>query len=285
MSVASETITLQNVPIAVDGTIQGAVASAAEAQEAAIQQAAALANTATVFPGGAQFSTIQGAINSIQNAGPSKVYIVVAGPGTYNERVTMKPYVALQGAGQGQTTISAAAQSSQGVGTLTAASNSLVADLLVQSVGGSWGSWSTALACVDAASFVLSNVKLYVTDQGNAGVNMRAAQFDLNASKGSTAVLSQVAVSMSASSQSIPLGLVTWQLTNLTVVSSTLISVANSYATAVYGGMSGSILISDSIIQGKSYALQSGYPGSNTMIAVNCQITGPVSSGVLVLTT
>jgi pectin methylesterase-like acyl-CoA thioesterase len=284
MSVMSET-TLQNVPIAVDGTIQGAVASAAEAQQGEIQQAAALANTATVFPGGAQFSSIQSAINSIQNAGPSKVYIVVAGPGTYNERVTLKPYVALQGAGQGQTTVSAAAQSSQGVGTLTAASNSLVADLLVQSVGGSWGNWSTALACNDAANFVMSNVKLYVTDQGNAGINMRAAQFDIYANTGSTVVLSQVSVSMSASSQSVPIGLMTYKLANLTVVSSTLISIANSYATPVYGGSSGSILISDSVIQGKSYALQNGYPGANTMIAVNCQITGPVSSGVLVLTT
>ena len=284
MSVTTET-TLQNVPIAVDGTIQGAVESAALAQQAEIQQAAALANTATVFPGGAQFPTIQSAINSIQNAGPSKVYIVVVGPGTYNEMVTLKPYVAVQGAGQGQTTISAAAQSSQGAGTLTAASNSMVADLVVQSLGGSWGSWSTALICNDAANFVMSNVKLYVNDQGTSGVNMRAAQFDLNANTGSTVVLSQVSVSMSAASQSIPYGLLSWKLTNLTVVSSTLISIANSYGTPVYGGSSGSILISDSVIQGKYFALQNGYPGSNTMIAVNCQITGPVDSGVLVLTT
>lgn len=284
MSVTTETI-LQNVPIAVDGTIQGAVASAAEAQQAEIQQAAALANTATVFPGGAQFSTIQGAINSIQNAGPSNVYIVVAGPGTYNERVTMKPYVALQGAGQGQTIISAAAQRSQEVGTLTAASNSLVADLVVQSLGSSPGGWSMALVCKDAASFVMSKVALYVDDQGTSGVNMWAAQFDLNASKGSTAVLSQVTVSTSGTSGSVVYGLVTVQLTNLTVVSSRLINIANNSAAAVYGGMSGSILISDSVIQGKGYALQNGYPGRNTMIAVNCQITGPVSSGVLVLTT
>jgi hypothetical protein len=280
----SET-SLQNVPIAVDGKIQETMAKVAQAQQAEIQRALAQANTATVFPGGSTFSSIQSAINSIQGAGPSKLYIVVAGPGTYNERVTLKPYVSLQGAGQGQTTLSAAAQSSQGVGTLTAASNSLVADMVVQSIGGSYGSWSTALACVGAVNFAMSNVKLYVDDQGNAGVNMRGAQFDLNASSGSTVVLSQVQVSMQASSQSVPYGLMTWKLTNLTVVSSTLVSIANSYSTAVYGGSSGNILISDSAIQGKYFALQNGYPGSNTMIAVNCQISGPVSSGVLVIAT
>jgi pectin methylesterase-like acyl-CoA thioesterase len=57
-------------------------------------------NVVTVAKSGGQFTSIQAAINSINDAATDNRYMVWIGPGHYVEQVTTKPYVYLTGAGQ-----------------------------------------------------------------------------------------------------------------------------------------------------------------------------------------
>lgn len=56
----------------------------------------------TVGATGSQFTSIQAAINSITDAGSTKPYCILVGPGDYNEQITMKDYVHLFGYGQNE---------------------------------------------------------------------------------------------------------------------------------------------------------------------------------------
>jgi hypothetical protein len=95
------------------------------------QHAAPPGNVVIVAKSNGDFTSIQSAINSI-TASASNPYLVWVGPGWYNEVVTLKPYVLLQGAGQGVTFIQAAAAS--GV-VLTLSSDTSVRDLSVSNTG------------------------------------------------------------------------------------------------------------------------------------------------------
>ncbi len=95
------------------------------------QHAAPPGNVVIVAKSNGDFTSIQSAINSI-TASASNPYLVWVGPGWYNEVVTLKPYVYLQGAGQGVTFIQASASS--GV-VLTLSSDTSVRDLSVSNTG------------------------------------------------------------------------------------------------------------------------------------------------------
>jgi hypothetical protein len=82
--------------------------------------------------GNGDFTSIQAAINSITSASSSNPYLVWVGPGWYNETVTLKPYVHLQGAGQRVTFIQAAAPNGA---VLTLSSDTTVRDLSVSNIG------------------------------------------------------------------------------------------------------------------------------------------------------
>jgi hypothetical protein len=62
-------------------------------------------NVIIVAKSGGHFTSIQAAVNSITNASDSNRYLVWVAPGTYNESVTMKNFVDLQGAGEKLTKI------------------------------------------------------------------------------------------------------------------------------------------------------------------------------------
>ena len=63
-------------------------------------------NVVLVGKTGGDFSSIQAALSSITAASQADPYLVLVGPGTYQEQVTMKQWVDIQGSGQGVTTIS-----------------------------------------------------------------------------------------------------------------------------------------------------------------------------------
>jgi hypothetical protein len=63
------------------------------------------ANTIVVASSGGDYSSIQAALDSITNAGADNPYLVYVATGVYTEQVTLKPFVTLEGAGEGVTII------------------------------------------------------------------------------------------------------------------------------------------------------------------------------------
>lgn len=83
------------------------------------------------------YGTIQAAITNITNASATNPYVVKVMPGIYNENVTLKPYVTLEGSGAENTIITAVAvPATEGyectTGTLRMANNSVVKNLTVR---------------------------------------------------------------------------------------------------------------------------------------------------------
>lgn len=62
-------------------------------------------NVIVVAKSGGDYTSVQAAIDSVTGAAADDPYLVWVAPGVYSETVTMKPYVHLQGAGQGATII------------------------------------------------------------------------------------------------------------------------------------------------------------------------------------
>ncbi|HSM55634.1 MAG TPA: pectinesterase family protein [Candidatus Sulfomarinibacteraceae bacterium] len=89
---------------------------------------------------GGDFNSVQAALDSIDDAGPSNPYLVYVAPGVYEEQVTLKPHVTLEGAGEGTTIIrwtggSQAPWEGDGSATLIGVDNATVRHLTVESDG------------------------------------------------------------------------------------------------------------------------------------------------------
>jgi pectin methylesterase-like acyl-CoA thioesterase len=67
---------------------------------------AAYDNVIIVAKTGGDFNTIQAALNSIGDASSTNRYLIWVGPGDYNEKISLKPYVDITGAGRKLTKIS-----------------------------------------------------------------------------------------------------------------------------------------------------------------------------------
>ncbi len=91
-------------------------------------------NVVIVAQSGGDFSSVQAALDSITDASESNPYLVWVGPGVYEETVIMKPYVDIEGAGEGVTKITSAV-ATVGTGTVRAASHSELRYLTVENTG------------------------------------------------------------------------------------------------------------------------------------------------------
>jgi hypothetical protein len=103
-------------------------------------------NVVVVAKSGGDYANVQPAIDSITEAAADNAYLVWVAPGVYEEQVTMKPYVHLQGAGQEATIITSAASDSAwppAQATLVLASDASLRDLAVGNSGA--GDMNTAL--------------------------------------------------------------------------------------------------------------------------------------------
>jgi hypothetical protein len=76
------------------------------------QKVAGYQNVVVVAKSGGDYTSVQAAIDSITDAVADNAYLVWVAPGLYEEQVTMKPYIHLQGAGQEATIISSTVSSS-----------------------------------------------------------------------------------------------------------------------------------------------------------------------------
>jgi len=93
-------------------------------------------NMIIVAKSGGDFTSIQAALDSIIDADVDNHYLVYVAPGVYNERVTMKEFVDIEGAGELATKITAPGLSSDtNIATLKGANNAELRFLTVESTG------------------------------------------------------------------------------------------------------------------------------------------------------
>jgi len=117
-------------------------------------------NVVVVAKNGGDYTSVQAAIDSISGAAADNPYLVWVGPGVYNETVTMKPYVHLQGAGQEATIITSTASSSAWPptqATLVLASDVSLRDLTVGN-GGAGDSNPAMLATAGTTRTLVADV-------------------------------------------------------------------------------------------------------------------------------
>ena len=246
--------------------------------------ASAASNSVEVQPGGRTFPTINAALASITDNKLQKQYILYVGPGTYNEKVQMKPYVSIQGADRDTTIITQpAASDAFSGGTVMAASNCTLANVTVSSLGGHWGSYSTAVSCSGAVNFSIDNSILIVDDQNQAGIN----QCTLNAALNTFEPPSQIRASyclikctaQNNQSGSAAVGIAEQSTAN--IFESKLVATGGRQPFGVITGRSSQVNIDDSYIEGSYFALYDS-DGGSIITANQCQINGPVSNGVVV---
>jgi hypothetical protein len=243
------------------------------------------ANTVKVWPGGRTFPTINAALASITDNKLQKQYTLYLSPGTFNEKVQMKPYVSIQGAGRDETIITQpAASDAFSGGTVMAASNCTLANVTVSSLGGHWGSYSTAVSCSGAINFDIDNATLIVDDQNQAGVN----QCTLNAALNTFEPPSQIRASYCLIQCTAQNGDSGAAAVGIAAQSTAVISYSKLIATASRGQSFGvitarnsSVTIDNGYVEGSTFAL---YDSDRVSIitANKCQINGPVSDGVVV---
>jgi len=94
------------------------------------------ANVVIVAKGGGDFTSIQAALDSIDDASASNPYLIWVAPGIYNEQVIMKSYVDIRGAGELVTEISYTGHVDPYSGTVEGADNAELSYLSVINTGG-----------------------------------------------------------------------------------------------------------------------------------------------------
>jgi hypothetical protein len=242
-------------------------------------------NTVSVDPGGATFPTIGAALASITDASQKKQYLLSVGPGTYNEQVTLKPWCFIQGAGRDQTTVTWPPTSQFWLrGTIVGASNSNIGGMTVGSVGGSWGTWNTALLVGGCTPFYADDVALIADDQGNAGINGETVAVNWNSG---TSAPSQVYLSYSTitcqmeNGQSVAQAAIFGGPANVEVIETKIVGQGGVQSYGVMSINAAVVTVNDCYVQGATFAL-SNSDGQSPLTANGCQIQGPVGPGVVV---
>lgn len=101
--------------------------------------ARSLGNVVRVGTTGGDFTSIQAALDSITTASAGNPFLVLVGPGVYSERVAMKPFVDIQGAGEGVTKITQSGSTDPDFGTVAGADDAELRFLTVENTGGTDG--------------------------------------------------------------------------------------------------------------------------------------------------
>ena len=92
-------------------------------------------NLVVVAKSGGDFTTITDALNSITDNSADNPYLIYVAPGIYTERVIMKPYVDIEGAGEQATKITYLGNSDHHIGTVAGADHAEIRFLSVENTG------------------------------------------------------------------------------------------------------------------------------------------------------
>jgi hypothetical protein len=158
------------------------------------------AQVKVVAKSGGDFTTINAALASISDASANKRYLVFVAPGTYQQKVAMKSFVDLMGAGVDSTKITCACAqainsvaTAAGPATVNGSSNSTLAGLTVINSGGAFA--GEALSAQTDTNFVVEDVKLISQAEesqwgaffSDSTVTLRNVQVDLDLGPGDQA--------------------------------------------------------------------------------------------------
>ncbi len=136
--------------LVVDGTVDS-TSGGFQFADGTVQTSAfgVYAEVVDVALSGADFSSIQTALDSILDASASKRYLVVVHPGIYDGQVTMKAFVDIQGSGRNVTRIRSAGFGDINTGTVMGADDAELRDLTVENTGGA--THNNAIVCVSSS--------------------------------------------------------------------------------------------------------------------------------------
>ena len=239
------------------------------------------ANTVQVWPGGATFTTIQAAINSITNASPQLQYQVAVGSGTFSEFITMKDNIYIIGAGQGVTLITARAQTGTPTGVVASASNAGISEVSINAVGGSWGDWPVCIKIAGSGNFHMSGVSLNATDSGTGGSNLRLITNNTGSYAGNL-ILGQSLLTAASVANTTAIGLELFGMDTMTIfIELTGINMEGPTTYGVSTAVNATATLEDCKITATVWALYNS-DGTGLITANQCTINGPVSSGVVV---
>jgi hypothetical protein len=149
-------------------------------------------NVVIVAQSGGDFTTITAALDSITDASDTNRYLIYVAPGVYNERVTMKEYVDIEGSGELTTKITFTGSSANTNGTLRGANNAELRFLTVENTGGN--AYANAIHNNNASPRLT-----HVTAIASGGTN---ASYGVYNTSSSSPIMTEVAASASEGSTS-----------------------------------------------------------------------------------
>lgn len=238
-------------------------------------------NTVKVWPGGAAFTSIQAAIDSITDASPQLQYQVAIGPGTYHEAVWLKDNVFLSGSGQDQTIVTMPGNLVAG-GVLMSAGNCGAGMMTVISTGGAAANtYACALYFAIDGTFTGSGLTLTATDSGNAS-NSVLAVTNLGGSNATSIILSNCtinAVTVNGTSACVGAHIVA-PATTLNIELST-VSGGGSGGVGILTYGQATAVVEDCTVSGQNWSLDND-DNQSPITATGCTLNGPTSAGVIV---
>jgi len=243
-------------------------------------------NTVQVWPGGASFSSIMAALNSITNASESNQYQVAVGAGTFQENIVMKDYVYVIGSGEGVTWIQADGQTNFAGGAVNSAGNCGIADLTINCWGITGGLCPIGIKIVSSGNFHISGVVVLADDNKINGCSVRGVT-NYNGSSTGTVIFGQSAACANAfepnsNARAIE---VSGAGFNLLIDDGNQISGSGYNACGIIASAHAAVTIDAATeVAGATYAIDNS-DLTATITVNNCFIVGPVSSGVTINST
>ncbi len=241
------------------------------------------ANTVQVEPGGAIFTSIQIAINSIQDASPGCLYQVSVGPGTYCEQVILKPFIFVGGPGYQATSI-VLPENAANTGVVQTAGTGGIGQMAI--VGGTTTTVKNACAIYIVSSspdiFLANAVFCHATDNGIAGSIVITVGNDPVYGGSGTVVL--INCTVTAQTEKYGSTTIAMQGTGLNFnyqVSGGGMSGNSSDSMGLMTNGQATAVLNNVLVGGHDWSLNNN-DNQSPITANGCQLRGPVSAGVKV---
>lgn len=251
--------------------------------------------TVVVEPGGKMFRTIKEANDSITDAGPSNVYMMNCGMGTWEEQVVLKPHVNLTGTLDQSTQepltyirCQALKEGTAGVGTIVGASNSSISQCLINSYALQAGTNAVAIACDGTDTFTISNCQVQVYNDGGFTLNGAAAisiDFIGYSQKGTSNVYIEYtnAIINMPNSSDYPVALGAGGRAKVTFNQGSLSASGRDHTAGAVAFDTCNVRFNFAKVTGSTWSLLIWGNSAATMTAYKCTLTGPVDPRVKII--